>query len=405
MKTTLLLARFWAALAVVALISAACVPLPDSPPRTTTASTASANGREVAAPGATNTPLQATPTLTSAASISTASALSAAVAATSAPNTATATALPTRTAAPTERPQQTLAGPVWQWVSSSFKDGSVLAPSDPARYTFQLLGDGNALIQADCNFGTGSYQASGQGFAFTAIGTTKTACPPEALDSAFIAQLRYIASYRFEGGDLVVALQDDAGSMRLRPAPAEGVAGAAATKATGTSSPTEAPLTSPASLPTGTPPPVTTTPAPPPAVSPTPRLIGTPVPLPTALAAATVLPALNGTNWILVSLTAKERAFPPVGPTPITLEIDPDGRRISGSTGCNLYRATLTADTSGAAVLGPALLTQKACAANLTVQEVEFVDALLRARSYVLRGNELTFVDVAGNSLMVLVRK
>jgi heat shock protein HslJ len=308
-----------------------------------------------------------------------------------------------------------LVGPVWEWVSSSLKGGTILAPGDPGRYTFQLLGEGNALIQADCNFGTGSYAETADTFAFTAIGTTKMACPPDSMDSAFLAQLRYIASYRFEGGDLSITLKDDAGTVRLRGAPEAAAAGAAVTEVAPGSAVTRTQSTSPAPQSTHTTRPATALPtstAAPPA-SPTPArtatqmpmLFGTPVPVSSPAADATVLPALSGTNWLLVSLTANGQAVPPVGSTPITLDIDPQGRRISGSTGCNEYRVTLRADSQGAAVLGPALTTQKACSADLMVQEVGFIDGLLRSRSYVLRGNELTLVDVAGNSLMVLVRK
>jgi heat shock protein HslJ len=117
------------------------------------------------------------------------------------------------------------------------------------------------------------------------------------------------------------------------------------------------------------------------------------------------LPTLNGTGWLLVSLTANDQAIPPNGATPVTLEIDSDGTRISGSMGCNLYRATLSRHAAGIAIVGPALMTQKACAANLMVQEVEFVDSLLRTRSYIIRGNELTLLDAAGQALLVFVRE
>jgi heat shock protein HslJ len=330
--------------------------------------------------------------------------------------------------------QPTLVGPVWEWVSSTFKDGTVLAPGDPAAYTFQLLGDGNALVQADCNFGAGSYTVVDGSFAFSAIGTTKIACPADSLESAFLAQLRNSASYQLEGDELVIKLKDEAGTMRLRAAssPATAAATALPTRVAPTETPTPLPTMTPA--PTATEAPVTAAPTVPPA-SPTPVPTHTPVPVP--LPTATLVPAasltplpvpsatpivatpepppavvtvvetpatLNGTSWMLVSLTANQQAIPPMGPTPVTLDVDPAGTRISGSTGCNLYRAILRLSPGELAVTGPALMTQRACAANLMVQEVEFIDALLRSSGYELDGNELTLIDAGGKPLLVFVR-
>jgi heat shock protein HslJ len=408
MKHKLLLARPASVVIVVALLGAACAPIPLYPPRAVTPTTSVfLPGVQAPAPG--TSPLQPTAVVTGTVPTS-------------------PTAGPTSTVIiPTATPLPTLAGPVWQWVSSTFKDGTVLAPSDPTRYTFQLVGDGNGLVQADCNFGSITYQESDGNLSFSAIGTTKMACPPDSQDSAFLAQLRNSTSYAIESGELVITLKDQAGTMRLRAAPGE---------ASAESAPAPESSASPTPLPTDTPWPATATPqeptvapktiAPPtptsippatptsvplapvtsvPLASPTQVLLGTPLPVSTGVAPVQVMPDINGTSWLLVSLTANDQAIPPFGTTPVSLEVDPDGTRISGSTGCNLYRATLRRDGSGASIVAPALMTQKACAANLMVQEVEFIDSLLRTRSYTARGNELTLLDAAGSELMVFTRR
>jgi heat shock protein HslJ len=397
-----------AALLVVALAGAACAPIPLVPP---IAATPAANLYAPAVEkgsGVDTSPLQpASPPAPS-----TEAAATAVVAATLPPTT-TFTPIP-----PTPAP--TLAGPAWQWVSSAFKDGTLLSPDDPARYTVQMLGDGNAMIQADCNFGTGTYQESGRSLSFTAIGTTKVACPADSLDGAFLAQLRNTESYTVTVDLLVLALKDKAGTMSLRAAPETEPAEAAPTNAAPTAteivpvvpaavpSSTSVPATqSPTAVPTATAVQQAPTQVAPTPTNPAPAQVsgGTPVPLPTPVA-ATVLPTLDGTTWYLVSMTVGGNAAAPVGQTPVTLAYAADGSRISGSTGCNLYRAMLGQDDSGATVVvGPALMTQEACPANVSVQEVEFMDALLQARSYVIQGNELTLIDESGNPLLVFARK
>ncbi len=381
MRHTLSTGRVASVIVVLVLISAACAPIPMRPSSITPTVSVFMPGVGKVEPGV--SPLQPTATLPTAAG---------------APTEAAATApAPTATpAGPSPTPAPSLIGPTWEWVSSTFADGTVLASGDSTRYTFQLLGDGNAVVQADCNFGSGTFEAAGEAFSFKSIGTTKVACPPDSLSSAFVAQLLNTESARFEATELVLSLKEGAGTMRLQAA-AEPVAEVG---------PTETAV-----------PPVTTelpaTPASPTAAAATPTLLPTAtvrsatatIPSPADVVTATVLPTLNSSQWVLVSLTAEGQALPPVGPAPITLEIAADGSRISGSTGCNRFQATIGKDASGAAVLGPELATQNTCAPEIMVQEVKVVDALLRARSYVLQGSELRFIDSAGRDLLVFVRK
>lgn len=287
-----------------------------------------------------------------------------------------APAEPAPAASPTEPPRQTAVGPVWQWVSSTFKDGTLLEPADPSRYTFQLLDDGNALVQADCNFGTATYQDAEAGFSFGPIGTTKMACPPDSLDSEFLGQLRNTGRYEIGDEGLTVYLLEEAGVMQLHATeavPVETVPVEAAAL------PTEPAVVSPTAAPAPT---STAEPAPQPVVA----------------------SGLEGSSWVLGTLWVSGQEVLPVQDTAVTLEVSEDGSRISGSTGCNQYRALWTTDAAGAKVTAPALMTRKSCAANVMVQEVEFIDALLRARAYVVSDDELTLLGAEDEILMVFSR-
>ena len=308
---------------------------------------------------------------------------------------------PTAVVLPTETPRPTVVGPVWQWVSSTFKDGVVVAPADPASYTFQLLPDGNALVQADCNFGTGAYQETDTGFAFGPIGTTKMACPPDSLDSEFLGQLRNIERYEIDDGGLTIHLLDAAGVMQMRAGEIASLEGAGPTPL-----PTAAPLAAepaPTAVATAvvTSAATTAATAAPPTVAPAPTSPAQPTP---QLVLST---NLEGASWVLRSLWVGGQEALPVQDTVATLEVAVDGSHVSGSTGCNQYRAMLAVDAAGEtlSVTAPAMMTRQPCAANVMVQEVEFIEALLRTRTYAVNDDELTLMDVDGQTLMIFLKR
>ena len=79
-----------------------------------------------------------------------------------------------------------------------------------------------------------------------------------------------------------------------------------------------------------------------------------------------------------------------------TLSISPDGA-VSGSGGCNRYRATAT--TSGAAIsLGPLVATRMACPPALMNQEAKFFGILAAARGWRVDAarRKLELMDGAG---------
>lgn len=210
--------------ALVALATGACAPIPVNPSGGLTPTVGVFVPQVGSDSGALTSPLQPTAAVTNI--VETPEfAVTPAASATSAvtPTVELASPSPVPTATPYIEPP-TLVGPVWEWLSSSFKDGTILAPADPWRYTLRLVGDGTTIVQADCNSGSGAWQESDGSLTFGPIATTKMACPADSLDAAFLAQLRNAVSYRLELDGLSILLKDDAGTMHLRIARGEGVA-------------------------------------------------------------------------------------------------------------------------------------------------------------------------------------
>ena len=379
MKADLRLIRTLSLTLGVMVIMAACTPMIDTLPGSQTPTT-NVFLPGIEQPGIATSPLEPTAAVAD---------TTAAVADTTAAVAETAPAEPTATVAPTEAPRPAIVGPVWQWVSSTFKDGTLLESADPARYTFQLLDDGNALVQADCNFGTATYQDTGTEFSFGPIGTTKMACPPDSLDSEFLGQLRNTGRYEIGDDGLTIYLLDEAGVMQLA--------------ASAEAAPAESAALTPEPVvlaPTAEPAPATPAePAPTAPAEPAPTAPAEPAPQPVTAT------GLEGSSWVLRNLWVSGQEMLPVQDTAVTLEVSEDGSRISGSTGCNQYRAIWTAGDTGAAVTAPALMTRKTCPANVMVQEVEFIDALLRAKTYGVSDDVLKLYASDDEILMVLLRK
>ena len=330
----------------------------------------------------------------------------------------TSSPVPPATLPPAAPTAPALQGRVWQWTASTFKDGGELAPGDPARYTIELLPDGNALAQADCNFGTGSYRADAGRLAFGPIGATKMACEGDSLDSAFLAQLSKVESYRFDGDELVLRLQDEAGEMRL--------VGSAETAEPTLPPPATPEGLTPTPLPATLPPPMTPTftPVIPTATEPPTPAVPTAAPtlaiptatptlaVPTATAQATLPPtvvvmevSLPSTAWTVQSLLAGGvNRVPAPGAAP-TLEFAADGAKVTGSTGCNTYRAAIYINGDQIQFLAPALMTRKGCDGAAMLQEVEYVDAILQAANYSVINGLLVLTGTNGEPVLTLSRK
>jgi putative lipoprotein len=85
-----------------------------------------------------------------------------------------------------------------------------------------------------------------------------------------------------------------------------------------------------------------------------------------------------------------------------TLRFDSD-QRASGSTGCNLYTAPMSAsDTS--IQLGLIATTRRACPPAIMDQETRFLAALQAARGYRQEGDRLQLLDQPGRTILRFTR-
>ncbi|MGD9890180.1 MAG: YbaY family lipoprotein [Dehalococcoidia bacterium] len=105
-----------------------------------------------------------------------------------------------------------LTGVVWQWQHTVTSTESFV-PDDPSRYTIEFQPDGRASIRADCNRGSGSYEATGNQLTFGPIATTLAACPPASLGSDFLRQLNDAGVYSTDGHRLFIGLKSSVAVM------------------------------------------------------------------------------------------------------------------------------------------------------------------------------------------------
>lgn len=124
----------------------------------------------------------------------------------------------------------------------------------------------------------------------------------------------------------------------------------------------------------------------------------TPAPSPTPGAAADPQASPVG-SWVLRTVNGQA----PVGPTPPTLDIKPDGQA-GGTGGCNSYGSQAT--ISGAEItFAPAISTLMACADNNAMQqESAFFKALETVRRFQIAGAELTLLDGQDQPVLVFVK-
>jgi heat shock protein HslJ len=112
---------------------------------------------------------------------------------------------------------QTILGKTWQWESTITPVERIPVP-DPERYTILLKSDGRAKIRFDCNRGGGEFKISTGKLSFGPLLSTRMACPPGSLDSAFTRDLQRVVSFFVDNGRLYLELPYDSGTMKFRPA-------------------------------------------------------------------------------------------------------------------------------------------------------------------------------------------
>jgi heat shock protein HslJ len=121
--------------------------------------------------------------------------------------------------APTTMDESTLTGVVWLWQRSTYADGMTVTCADPSTYTLAFLDSGLYSVQADCNTGSGGYTVDGSQLTLKPGPMTLAACGPGSQDDVFRRDLLRVASYVFDGDNLVLNLQADSGNMVFSPRP------------------------------------------------------------------------------------------------------------------------------------------------------------------------------------------
>lgn len=111
-----------------------------------------------------------------------------------------------------------LVGVTWQWTETQYGDGSVVAAADPTRYTLTFQPDGSLQAQVDCNRGMGSYTVDGSSLTLGPLATTRMACPEGSQADVFLKDLEAVATFVFDGPNLVLNMKFDSGNIVFAPA-------------------------------------------------------------------------------------------------------------------------------------------------------------------------------------------
>jgi heat shock protein HslJ len=111
---------------------------------------------------------------------------------------------------------RTILDKTWQWESTITPAEKITVPA-PERYTIFLQADGRAQMRFDCNRGSGGFKISPGQLSFGPLLSTRMACPPDSLDSAFMRDLQRVVSFFVDNGTLYLELPYDSGTMKFCP--------------------------------------------------------------------------------------------------------------------------------------------------------------------------------------------
>ena len=106
-----------------------------------------------------------------------------------------------------------LTNAVWTWRQTLMSDDKRIQPDAPERYTLTFQPGGSVAVRADCNRGSGRYALEGGAFSFGPMALTRAMCPPGSMDNEFLKQLGAVSGQLMKGGELVLTLKFDSGSM------------------------------------------------------------------------------------------------------------------------------------------------------------------------------------------------
>ena len=110
-----------------------------------------------------------------------------------------------------------ITGITWQWSSmTETSPASQTVVPNPENYTLLLNTDGTFSMKNDCNMVAGSYTLDGSELSLMAGPSTMAFCGEQSLDQTYLKAIAQVTSYSLEDGDLVLALQDGAGTMTFK---------------------------------------------------------------------------------------------------------------------------------------------------------------------------------------------
>jgi len=108
--------------------------------------------------------------------------------------------------------------------------------------------------------------------------------------------------------------------------------------------------------------------------------------------------SLEGTRWVLASMTRDGAEAPPVSGSTITLNFETGGQ-VGGNAGCNSYGGSYETRNSSITFLN-VVSTLMACADQaVTDQEAAYLNALNQAATYELSGDNLIITSADGGQL------
>jgi heat shock protein HslJ len=119
--------------------------------------------------------------------------------------------------------ESVLAGTSWTWIETLMNDGSVKTPATEGAFTLTFLADDSVSATTDCNTFNGSFSEGedGVGLTIAFLLSTAMACPDDAQEQEFIADVTSINGYIItDDGQLALLLPFDSGSMIFAPAEA-----------------------------------------------------------------------------------------------------------------------------------------------------------------------------------------
>jgi len=110
-----------------------------------------------------------------------------------------------------------ITGITWQWTAmTETTPASQTVVPNPENYTLLLNSDGTFSMKNDCNMVSGSYTLDGSTLTFMPGPSTMAYCGDQSLDQTFLKAIAQVTSYSLEDGDLVLTLQDGAGTITFK---------------------------------------------------------------------------------------------------------------------------------------------------------------------------------------------